>query len=77
MQHSMLTTLSTYNHPTSTAPTGADHDPAAVTDQHGAVRGTEGLRVIDASLLPDIPSVPPHLTIIAAAEYLADQIRQS
>ncbi|MFI6213387.1 GMC oxidoreductase [Nocardia brasiliensis] len=77
VQQTMLTTLGTYNHPTSTAPMGADHDPAAVTDHRGMVFGTENLRVADASLLPDIPSTPPHLMIIAAAEYLADQIRHT
>jgi choline dehydrogenase len=35
---------------------GADNDPAAVTDGRLRVRGIEGLRVIDASIMPTITS---------------------
>jgi choline dehydrogenase len=45
-----------------------------VTDRLGAVRGTEGLRVVDASILPDVPSAATHLTVLAAAEHIARQI---
>ncbi|MEU2830626.1 GMC family oxidoreductase N-terminal domain-containing protein [Streptomyces lavendulae] len=71
---SVLTTLDTYHHPTSTAPMGGDDDPAAVTDRLGAVRGVAGLRVVDASILPDVPSAATNLTVIAAAEHIARQI---
>jgi len=43
----------------------------AVTDQRCRVRGVEGLRVVDASVLPVLPSVPPHLTCVALAERAA------
>ncbi|MFF1680376.1 GMC family oxidoreductase [Streptomyces sp. NPDC058256] len=71
---SALATLDTYHHPVATAPMGADDDPTAVTDRLGAVRGTEGLRVVDASILPDVPSAATHLTVLAAAEHIARQI---
>ena len=33
---------------------GPDSDPMAVLDQHCNVRGVEGLRVADASVMPDV-----------------------
>ena len=43
-------------HPVGTAKMGADNDPTAVTDGRLRVRGIEGLRVIDASIMPTITS---------------------
>ncbi|WP_201832870.1 GMC family oxidoreductase [Microvirga zambiensis] len=43
-------------HPVGTAKMGIDSDPAAVTDSRLRVRGIEGLRVIDASVMPAITS---------------------
>ena len=43
-------------HPVGTAKMGADNDPVAVTDGRLRVRGIEGLRVIDASIMPTITS---------------------
>jgi GMC oxidoreductase len=40
-------------------PMGADSDPTAVVDAWGKVR------VVDASTLPDIPSVPTNVTTIS------------
>jgi choline dehydrogenase len=57
-----------YLHPTSTTPMGADSDPTAVVDAWAKVRGVEALRVVDASILPDIPSVPTNVTTIMVAE---------
>ncbi|MET9697292.1 GMC oxidoreductase [Streptomyces sp. NPDC006529] len=74
IEASMPATLDTYHHPTSTAPMGADDDPTAVTDRLGAVRGVPGLRVVDASIFPDVPSAATNLTVIAAAEHIARQI---
>src|SRR3984885_3926152 len=44
--------LASYGHPTATAPMGGAQDPWAVVDSRGAVKGTAGLRVIDASIMP-------------------------
>jgi choline dehydrogenase len=41
-----------------------------VVDGTGAVRGVRNLRVIDASILPAVPSVPTNLTVIMAAEHI-------
>ncbi len=43
-------------HPVGTAKMGIDSDPMAVTDARLRVRGIEGLRVIDASIMPAITS---------------------
>ncbi len=43
-------------HPVGTAKMGADSDPMAVTDETLRVRGVEGLRVVDASVMPNITS---------------------
>lgn len=74
IEASMLDTLDTYHHPTSTAPMGADDNRMAVTDWLGAVRGVTGLRVVDASIFPDVPSAATNLTVIAAAEHIAVRI---
>jgi choline dehydrogenase len=66
--------LDTYQHATSTAPMGGDQDASAVVDWLGAVRGVEGLRVIDASIFPEIPSTPPNVTVIMAAEHIAARL---
>lgn len=62
--------LATYLHPTSTVPMGGHQDPAAVVDETGAVRGLQGLRVVDASILPSVPSAPTNLTAIMVAEHI-------
>jgi choline dehydrogenase-like flavoprotein len=43
-------------HPVGTAKMGLEHDPLAVVDQHLRVIGLNGLRVIDASVMPTITS---------------------
>ncbi len=43
-------------HPVGTARMGADNDPLAVTDADLRVRGVEGLRIADASVMPRITS---------------------
>lgn len=63
-----------YAHPTSTVPMGADDDFTAVVDAWGKVRGIEGLRVVDASIFPDIPSVATNLTTIMLAERIGARL---
>ena len=43
-------------HPVGTAKMGLEHDPSAVVDNHLRVIGLDGLRVIDASVMPTITS---------------------
>jgi choline dehydrogenase len=66
--------LASYGHPVGTVPMGGPHDEWAVVDSGGAVRGVDGLRVIDASIIPEIPTVATNVTVIMAAEYLATSV---
>jgi choline dehydrogenase len=67
--------VQTYAHPTSTVPMGAEGDPTAVVDAWGAVRGIAGLHVVDASIMPLVPSVPTNVTTIMLAERIAARLR--
>ena len=70
LQRAIDAEVTSFQHATSTAPMGGDTDKWAVVDGAGAVRGIANLRVIDASILPAVPSVPPSLTVIMAAEHI-------
>jgi choline dehydrogenase len=47
------------------------NDPVAVTDGQGRVRGVEGLRVVDASLMPQIIAGNTNAPTIMIAENIA------
>jgi choline dehydrogenase len=49
---------------------GCENDQWAVVDGLGAVRGVSNLRVIDASVFPEVPSTATNLTTIMAAEHI-------
>jgi choline dehydrogenase len=49
-------------------------DPGAIVDSVGAVKGLSGLRVVDASIIPEIPSVPFNLTVIMLAERIYQRV---
>ncbi|MEU6117276.1 GMC oxidoreductase [Streptomyces sp. NPDC047117] len=65
----------TVYHPAGTCKMGGDGDPMAVLDPQLRVRGTDGLRVVDASLFPTMPTINPMVTVLLAAERAADLIR--
>ena len=65
----------TAHHVSSTCRMGPADDDTAVVDQYGRVYGTEGLRVIDASIMPEAVRANPNLTVIAMAEMLADAVK--
>ncbi len=62
-------------HPMSTARMGSDPE-TSVCDSDGAVRGTDGVYVADAGLLPSSVGVNPMMTIIACSAHVARGLAQ-
>ncbi|KAL5606084.1 hypothetical protein BROUX41_006146 [Berkeleyomyces rouxiae] len=62
------------HHACCTAKIGADDDEMAVLDSEFRVRGTDGLRVVDASVFPDIPNYFITTSIYMTSEKAADVI---
>ncbi|WP_294643001.1 GMC family oxidoreductase [uncultured Aureimonas sp.] len=67
-------TVKTNYHPVGSAPMGPDGDPMAVLDPSLRVRGVEGLRVIDCSAMPMIPSGNTNAPVMALASRAVDLI---
>jgi len=61
-------------HASCTCRMGTEDDPMAVTDNQGRVRGVPGLRVVDASIFPVVPSANTNFPTIMTAEKIADTI---
>ena len=59
-------------HPVGTAKMGPENDPMVVVDQYCRVRGVQGLRVVDASIMPNIVRANTNLTCIMIGERVAD-----
>ncbi|KAL3868338.1 hypothetical protein ACJMK2_041155 [Sinanodonta woodiana] len=64
----------TIYHPTSTCKMGSPKDPTTVVDPQLRVKGIGKLRVVDASVMPDITSGNTNAPIIMIAEKAADVI---
>ena len=62
----------TFHHPVGTCRMGTDEN--AVVDLALRVRGTQGLRVVDASVMPSLPQAMVNAANIAIAERAADLI---
>jgi 4-pyridoxate dehydrogenase len=66
-------TVITVNHPLGTCAMGSDAN--SVLDPDLKVRGIDGLRVVDASALPDMPSAHINAIVMMLAERASDLIR--
>ena len=66
---------STSYHLIGTARMGPDSDPTAVVDDELRVHGMERLRVVDASIMPVMPSANTYASTMMIAEKASDMIR--
>ena len=66
--------VSTTNHISGTCKMGPASDPMAVVDQYGRVHGLDGLRVADASIMPDCVRANTNATTMMIGERMADLI---
>lgn len=64
----------TSHHVSGTAKMGPAKDNLAVVDQHGKVHGVEGLRVADASVMPDCIRANTNVTTLVIAERISEFI---
>ena len=71
----LLREVTTGHHLTSTCKMGSASDPLAVVDQRLRVYGIEGLRIADASVMPDTVRANTNVTTMMIGERLADFIR--
>jgi 5-(hydroxymethyl)furfural/furfural oxidase len=63
-------------HPAGTCAIGRADDPMAVVDAECRVYGVSNLRVVDASIMPKLPSANTNLPTLMVAERAADLIRK-
>jgi choline dehydrogenase len=67
----------TIYHPVGTCKMGPDSDPAAVVDNELRVRGVQGLRVVDASVMPTLIGGNTNAPTIMIAERVSDLIKKA
>jgi choline dehydrogenase len=68
--------VTTYSHISGTCKMGPGSDAMAVVDQYGKVHGMDGLRVVDASIMPTLVRAPINPTVLMIGEKIAALIRQ-
>ena len=54
---------------------GPATDPTSVVDDQLRVHGMQGLRVVDASIMPNMPSANTYATTMMIVEKASDMIR--
>ena len=73
----LLREVSTAQHISYTCKMGPTSDPMAVVDQYGRVFGLEGLRIADASIMPNCVRANTNVTTMVIGERIADFMRQA
>ena len=71
----LLAKVRTSHHISGTCKMGPASDPLAVVDQFGRVHGLHGLRVADASIMPDCVRANTNVTSMAIGERVADFVK--
>lgn len=75
IDHWLLHEITDAQHPVGTCRMGAPDDPRSVVDPSCRVLGFSGLRVIDASVMPENPRANTHVTTVMIAEKMADELK--
>ncbi len=70
----ILANAETGHHSSSSCKMGPPADPLAVADQSGRVHGIDGLRIVDASLMPDSVRANINATVMMMAEKIAAEM---
>jgi choline dehydrogenase len=73
----MLATVRDTWHLVGTCRMGATDDSRTVVDPNCRVLGFDGLRVIDGSIMPDVPRANTNLTCMTIAEHMATRMTRS
>ena len=71
----ILREISTGQHSSGTCKMGPASDPMAVVDQYGKVHGLQGLRIVDASIMPDCIRANTNVTTMMIGEWISDFIK--
>ena len=72
----LMMVVQTSHHISGTCKMGVASDPMSVVDQYGRVHGIEGLRIADASIMPDCVRANVNATTMAIGERIADFIAE-
>ena len=72
----LLRNVTTAQHISGTCKMGPSTDPLAVVNQHCQVYGLQGLRVVDASVMPNVIRGNTNATTIMIAEKIADFMKE-
>ena len=76
LDHWLRREVSTAQHISGTCKMGPASDPMATVDQYGNLHGLEGLRVVDASIMPNCIRANTNVTTMMIGERISDFIRQ-
>jgi choline dehydrogenase len=68
--------VGTYHHPVGTCRMGSDPESGAVVDAACRAHGIDGLVVVDASVMPEIPAANTNIPTIMVAEQVSARLRQ-